>query len=93
MVATNIAETSLTLDGIKYVVDCGYCKMKVFNPRIGNLSSFLLLKLSTYLFRSALKCASGSLDPQLENMYPDPRAQKYSDPDLKHCLNCRLISK
>lgn len=35
VVATNIAETSLTLDGIKYVVDAGYCKMKVFNPRIG----------------------------------------------------------
>ncbi len=37
VVATNIAETSLTLDGIKYVVDSGYCKMKVFNPRIGNV--------------------------------------------------------
>jgi pre-mRNA-splicing factor ATP-dependent RNA helicase DHX38/PRP16 len=35
VVATNIAETSLTLDGIMYVVDSGYCKMKVFNPRIG----------------------------------------------------------
>lgn len=35
VVATNIAETSLTIDGIKYTVDCGYCKLKVFNPRIG----------------------------------------------------------
>ena len=35
VVATNIAETSLTVDGIKFVVDCGYCKLKVFNPRIG----------------------------------------------------------
>ncbi|XP_074594607.1 ATP-dependent RNA helicase l(1)G0007 [Brevipalpus obovatus] len=35
VVATNIAETSLTVDGIKYVIDTGYCKLKVFNPRIG----------------------------------------------------------
>ncbi|KAI3381932.1 hypothetical protein SNEBB_010814 [Seison nebaliae] len=35
IVATNIAETSLTVDGIMYVVDCGYCKMKVYNSRIG----------------------------------------------------------
>lgn len=35
VVATNIAETSLTVDGIKYVVDSGFCKLKVFNPRIG----------------------------------------------------------
>lgn len=33
--ATNIAETSLTLDGVKFVIDSGYCKLKVYNPRIG----------------------------------------------------------
>uniref|UniRef100_A0A182P4P2 RNA helicase n=1 Tax=Anopheles epiroticus TaxID=199890 RepID=A0A182P4P2_9DIPT len=35
VVATNIAETSLTVDGISYVIDSGYCKLKVYNPRIG----------------------------------------------------------
>lgn len=35
VVATNIAETSLTLDGVKYVVDTGFCKLKVYNPKIG----------------------------------------------------------
>ncbi|KAJ9661809.1 DEAH-box RNA helicase prp16 [Neophaeococcomyces mojaviensis] len=35
IVATNIAETSLTVDGIMYVVDAGFSKLKVYNPRMG----------------------------------------------------------
>lgn len=35
VIATNIAETSLTVDGIMYVVDAGFSKLKVYNPRMG----------------------------------------------------------
>lgn len=35
VVATNIAETSLTVDGIMYVVDAGFSKLKVYNPKLG----------------------------------------------------------
>lgn len=31
IVATNIAETSLTVDGIMFVIDAGYCKLKVLD--------------------------------------------------------------
>lgn len=42
IVATNIAETSLTIPGIKYVIDSGVFKMKSFDPTTGMES----LKLS-----------------------------------------------
>lgn len=35
IVATNIAETSLTLDGVKHVIDTGLSKLQVYNPKIG----------------------------------------------------------
>jgi pre-mRNA-splicing factor ATP-dependent RNA helicase DHX15/PRP43 len=45
VVSTNIAETSLTIDGIVYVVDPGFCKQKVYNPRI-RVESLLVSPIS-----------------------------------------------
>jgi ATP-dependent RNA helicase DHX8/PRP22 len=35
VIATNIAEASLTIDGIFYVVEPGFAKIKVYNPKLG----------------------------------------------------------
>ncbi|XP_023634100.1 probable pre-mRNA-splicing factor ATP-dependent RNA helicase DEAH8 isoform X2 [Capsella rubella] len=45
VLATNIAETSLTIDGIRYVIDPGYCKINSYNPRTG-MESLLVSPIS-----------------------------------------------
>jgi ATP-dependent RNA helicase DHX8/PRP22 len=35
VIATNIAEISLTIDGIYYVVDSGFVKQKVYDSKTG----------------------------------------------------------
>jgi ATP-dependent RNA helicase DHX8/PRP22 len=45
VVATNIAEASITIDGIYYVVDPGFAKVNVYNPKRG-LDSLVITPIS-----------------------------------------------
>lgn len=45
VLATNIAETSLTIYGIKFVVDSGFVKLKTYNHRTG-MESLLVNPIS-----------------------------------------------
>lgn len=45
ILATNIAETSVTVPGVRYVVDCGKAKVKQFRTRLG-LDSLLVKPIS-----------------------------------------------
>jgi pre-mRNA-splicing factor ATP-dependent RNA helicase DHX16 len=53
VLATNIAETSITIDGVVYVIDPGFVKQNSYNPRSG-MSSLVVVPVSVlynFLFR------------------------------------------
>ncbi|KAI0282132.1 P-loop containing nucleoside triphosphate hydrolase protein [Russula aff. rugulosa BPL654] len=45
VVATNIAEASITIEGVKFVVDCGFVKVRMYDGSVG-LSSLKVVPVS-----------------------------------------------
>lgn len=48
VLATNIAETSITIDGVVFVIDPGFVKQNSYNPRTG-MSSLVVVPVSSVL--------------------------------------------
>lgn len=48
VLATNIAETSITIDGVVFVIDPGFVKQNSYNPRTG-MSSLVVVPVSIAL--------------------------------------------
>jgi hypothetical protein len=54
VLATNIAETSITIDGVVFVIDPGFVKQNSYNPRTG-MSSLIVVPVSmTYISRASV---------------------------------------
>ena len=49
VLATNIAETSITIDGVVFVIDPGFVKQNSYNPRTG-MSSLIVVPVSVFRF-------------------------------------------
>ena len=49
VLATNIAETSITIDGVVFVIDPGFVKQNSYNPRTG-MSSLIVVPVCVFRF-------------------------------------------
>lgn len=84
VVATNVAETSITIPGIRYVIDCGRSKEKVYDKKL-QVSQFQVGWISQ---ASAEQRAgrSGRTGPghcyRLYSAALFSKLEKYSDPEI-----------
>lgn len=69
VIATNIAETSLTIDGIYYVVDPGFVKQKVYNPKTG-MDALVVTPISKAQVLMSLPSSIARFTPFPRFMFP-----------------------
>ncbi|KAK8854055.1 ATP-dependent RNA helicase Cdc28 [Tritrichomonas musculus] len=86
--ATNIAETSITIESIKYVIDCGHVKQTIYDPKSGCES----LNISTISVSSARQRAGRAgrvTDGVCYNLYTkyafDNEMPKLTKPEILRC--------
>lgn len=75
IVATNIADTSLTIDGIVYVIDSGFQKQKCYNPRI-RVESLLVSPISQECARQRAEKAGRTRPGKCFRLYTEAAFKK-----------------
>ncbi|KAK4239692.1 P-loop containing nucleoside triphosphate hydrolase protein [Achaetomium macrosporum] len=91
VLATNIAETSVTVPGVRYVIDCGKAKVKQFRPRLG-MESLLAKPISK---SSAIQRAgrAGREGPgKCFRLYTEETYETLQKTDLPEILRTDILS-
>lgn len=70
VLATNIAETSITISGIRYVIDPGFVKMRLFTPRTG-METLAVLPVSKASARQRSGRAGREQSGECYRLYPE----------------------
>ncbi|KAI8584118.1 hypothetical protein K450DRAFT_218231 [Umbelopsis ramanniana AG] len=87
VLATNIAETSITISGIRYVIDCGVAKVRGFNAKIG-VESLLVHPISKSSARQRMGRAGREAAGFCYRLYTEPSfgsLEENTIPEIKRC--------
>eukprot|EP01018_Ginkgo_biloba_P026806 Gb_11931 [translate_table: standard] len=87
ILATNIAETSVTIPGIRYVIDPGLVKARAYNPRIG-MESLVVIPVSKAQALQRSGRAGREAPGKCFRLYTEEEFEKLADstvPEIKRC--------
>lgn len=89
ILATNIAETSITISGIKFVIDSGFVKMRQYNSRTG-MEALLVQPVSKSSARQRTGRAGRESSGDCYRLYPEEAFLKLEDETVPEILRTNL---
>lgn len=89
ILATNIAETSVTVSGVRFVIDCGKAKIKQFRSRIG-LDSLLVKPISKSAAIQRKGRAGREAPGQCYRLYTEASYNEMQQNNTPEILRCDL---
>jgi ATP-dependent RNA helicase DHR2 len=90
VLATNIAETSLTVAGVRYVVDCGKAKVKQYRPHLG-MESLLIKPISKVSAIQRAGRAGREAKGKCMRIYTNDEYLKMDQDELPEIMRCNVI--
>nr|CDJ86894.1 DNA RNA helicase and Helicase-associated region and Domain of unknown function DUF1605 domain containing protein [Haemonchus contortus] len=89
VVATNIAEASVTIPGVAYVVDCGFVKLRAMNPDNG-IETLMRLPISKSSAEQRAGRAGRIRPGKAYRLYPESQYEKLGDNTIPEIQRCHL---
>lgn len=93
ILATNIAETSITIDGIKYVIDSGLVKIRNYNPN-KDLESLIVTEISKSSAMQRAGRAGRQSRGKCFRLYTEEsynKLKKFTTPEILRVNLCHVI--
>ncbi|RDL34525.1 p-loop containing nucleoside triphosphate hydrolase [Venustampulla echinocandica] len=90
VLATNIAETSVTVAGVRYVVDCGKVKVKKYRPHLG-MESLLVQNISRTSALQRMGRAGREAKGKCHRIYTMGELKEFDEDECPEILRCDVL--